>query len=74
MNAERRRHRKRLKQNRRVHWGRDLTHEETAWSKAVTTPAPCSCWMCGNPRKHFGEETLQERSARGLFNRLGLDG
>ena len=20
----------------------------------------CSCWMCGNPRKYFGEKTLQE--------------
>ena len=22
--------------------------------RAATTPAPCSCPMCGNPRKHFG--------------------
>lgn len=22
---------------------------------------PCSCWMCGNPRRHLGEVTLQER-------------
>lgn len=21
----------------------------------------CSCPMCGNPRRHFGERTLQER-------------
>jgi len=21
----------------------------------------CSCWMCGNPRKYFGEVTVQER-------------
>ncbi len=29
-----------------------------------TTPCPCSCWMCGNPRLHRkGRErlTLQER-------------
>lgn len=24
----------------------------------------CSCWMCGNPRKFFGELTLQERKDR----------
>ena len=24
---------------------------------------PCSCWMCGNPRRHFGKKTLQERIA-----------
>ena len=23
----------------------------------------CSCWMCGNPRRHLGEVTLQERRA-----------
>lgn len=22
--------------------------------------ASCSCWMCGNPRKYFGEPTIQE--------------
>ena len=21
---------------------------------------PCSCYMCGNPRRHFGKRTLQE--------------
>lgn len=25
------------------------------------TPAVCSCWMCGNPRKWFGTQTIQER-------------
>ncbi len=23
----------------------------------------CSCYMCGNPRRHFGELTVQERRA-----------
>ncbi|QDV38599.1 hypothetical protein [Tautonia plasticadhaerens] len=23
--------------------------------------ASCSCWMCGNPRRHLGEPTIQER-------------
>lgn len=27
------------------------------------TPKVCSCWMCGNPRKHFGELTFQEQRA-----------
>ena len=27
----------------------------------ANTAAPCSCWMCGNPRKFFGERTVQER-------------
>lgn len=25
--------------------------------------AQCSCHMCGNPRKHFGEKTMQEKKA-----------
>lgn len=25
------------------------------------TPAKCSCHMCGNPRKHWKELTIQER-------------
>lgn len=28
--------------------------------------AVCSCWMCGNPRKFFAEETMQERRMRHL--------
>ena len=24
---------------------------------------PCSCYMCGNPRKYYGDVTLQERRA-----------
>ena len=27
------------------------------------TPKCCSCYMCGNSRKHFGEITIQERRA-----------
>lgn len=22
----------------------------------------CSCWMCGNPRKHFNQKSLKERA------------
>lgn len=27
------------------------------------TPHNCSCHMCGNPRKHFKEKTMQEKKA-----------
>ena len=27
----------------------------------VATRALCSCWMCGNPRKYWGECSVQER-------------
>lgn len=32
-----------------------------------TTPRPCSCWMCGNPRHSFKGDcaiTMQERRAK----------
>ncbi|HEX9670233.1 MAG TPA: hypothetical protein VGC93_12230 [Thermoanaerobaculia bacterium] len=35
------------------------------------TPKLCSCWMCGNPRRHLGELTLQEVRARLADAELG---
>ena len=31
--------------------------------RAAKSPRPCSCWKCGNPRRFFGEPTVQERRA-----------
>lgn len=31
--------------------------------KLAKTRQPCSCYCCGNPRRHFGELTMQERRA-----------
>jgi len=33
----------------------------------ATTRAPCSCYACGNPRRHFGELSMGERRAIDLF-------
>ena len=35
--------------------------------RMVATRVPCSCPMCGNPRRHFGERTIQERRADEAF-------
>lgn len=59
--AVRRAHIKRLKAARKHWWGRDLSDDEQG--RVVDTPKPCSCWMCGNPRKYFRERTIQERRA-----------
>ncbi|MDO5622857.1 MAG: hypothetical protein Q4G24_15520 [Paracoccus sp. (in: a-proteobacteria)] len=32
-------------------------------AKLANHLAVCSCWMCGNPRRHLGEVTMQERKA-----------
>ena len=73
--AIRRHHRQRLlnKWIRRIYIeikqtkiGRETESIEQRARYLVQTPCPCSCAMCGNPRKHFGERTIQER-------RLGIE-
>lgn len=62
-------HRDRIKRNRRFHWGRDLRGDDKALSKAVNTPHPCSCPMCGNGRgptrqqSKFDLRTKEDESA-----------
>jgi hypothetical protein len=29
--------------------------------RLARTRTPCSCWMCGNPRRYWRELTLQEQ-------------
>jgi hypothetical protein len=35
--------------------------DSAALGRHVNTPAKCSCWMCGNPRRYFDEKSRQER-------------
>lgn len=62
----RRHHIERLKKCRQHHWGRNLSGKELG--KAVNSPCPCSCFLCGNPRR-WGEKAVQEK--RGL---IAVDG
>jgi len=60
----RRHHRERLKKKReREIFSRWCYNEPTDRDIGVSidTPCPCSCPWCGNPRRHFGEKTVQER-------------
>jgi hypothetical protein len=41
-------------------WWRDDQTPRMIGIKAHT-PALCSCYMCGNPRKYWKEKTIQER-------------
>lgn len=61
MRQQRRHHRERLKKARSGHWGGIAGNGKA--DQVVDTPTPCSCWMCGNPRRYFGEKTIQERRA-----------
>ena len=39
---------------------RDVHAFRAAEKKHAEHPATCSCWMCGNPRRHEGAVTPQE--------------
>ncbi|CAM2193256.1 conserved protein of unknown function [Paraburkholderia kururiensis] len=64
--AERRAQRARLKAKRRQYqiWSDAFARPDVWLGSYVDTPTPCSCWMCGNPRHHFHERTIQERRWR----------
>ena len=59
--AIRRAHRERLKHKRSKYYGGWAKDNPVALGKLIDTPTPCSCAMCGNPRKFFNEKTKQER-------------
>ena len=50
-----------LKRYEKVKMGRWHVKEPGYLAKNNTV---CSCWMCGNPRKYFGEITIQEKKSR----------
>ena len=51
----RRHHYYRLKNKRKYYHGYYLVT-----GARVSTPKPCSCSCCGNPRRHFNEKTRKE--------------
>jgi hypothetical protein len=66
--ALRRHHAERLKRKRARYWTA-VTERQRAI--AVNTPCRCSCWMCGNPRRHWGEKTVQEQRADAIEDESG---
>ena len=59
--AQRRHQAQRVKRNQSEDL-RDRPHlTPSAVGKHASTAAPCSCALCGNPRKYRGELTVQER-------------
>jgi len=68
--SERRHHRKRIKYNaiRNNKYGRTKEDymNKRLLGKNTSCTALCSCFMCGNPRRHFAGLTIQEQ----LFHQL----
>ncbi len=58
--AIRRHHDSRLKRKRSRYWGGNANASKRRLGIVLHTPKVCSCWLCGNGRKHFGL-TIQER-------------
>ena len=60
LRALRRHHRNRiiLKRHEKVQRGHWYVKSPGYLAKNNTV---CSCWMCGNPRKYFGQVTRQEK-------------
>lgn len=57
--AERRHHAERLRAKRKNYLGGN--NDDKRLGKLVHTATACSCYMCGNPRRHFNERTIQEK-------------
>lgn len=53
-------HSVRIKNNRRNYLNDGRLISAKALGILLHTPALCSCWMCGNPRKYLNEITKQE--------------
>lgn len=58
----RRHHTARLKNARKHYKGGWAGDSSRNLGLVFTSPATCSCWMCGNERKHFKKPTVQEIS------------
>jgi hypothetical protein len=62
------RHRKGLRQCRDIWRYRPTWLTPKAIGRAGTTPVPCSCAMCGNPRRNLkGKDRLTMKERRALL-------
>ncbi|KLE46534.1 hypothetical protein YA13_12130 [Klebsiella aerogenes] len=64
--AVRRHHARRLKA-KRIHYNNAGAGGLVAAGIVYQTPCLCSCWMCGNQRKHHGMH-IKERRARAMYS------
>jgi hypothetical protein len=51
-------------------WARASNCPDRVLGRLVATRTPCSCWMCGNPRRYLREPTMQEFRAFGRRRRF----
>jgi uncharacterized protein YegJ (DUF2314 family) len=64
-----RRHQRQRAKDRALRYLRGIISSDPHWitpalvARYAVDRAPCSCWMCGNPRRFYGEVTTQELRA-----------
>lgn len=58
-----RHHADRIKHNRLHYWGDEDGLDRRRLGIVSKTPHPCTCYICGNPRKYHKELTMQEKKA-----------
>ncbi len=61
--AYRRHQLERVKRLVRLYYGGVHRSDPRRLGGLAHTRTPCSCWMCGNPRRYRRELTLQEQRA-----------
>ena len=61
--AVRRHHEHRIKLRVRSYYGGYARHIPRSLGHIAHARQLCSCVVCGNPRRYFGEPTMQERRA-----------
>lgn len=59
----RRHHEQRIKSRVRRYYGGLAVDDPRYIGKIAHARRLCSCWMCGNPRRHWGQATIQELRA-----------
>lgn len=70
MRAKRRHHLNRMKRKAKLlAYGYRRTG---SWDKLYNHLAWCSCYICGNPRKHFKRQSISE-TMQGDWNKLKQD-
>jgi hypothetical protein len=62
--AERRHHEARIKRRVRSYYYGRAADDPRRLGRVAHARRLCSCALCGNPRRYFGEITVQERVAR----------
>jgi len=60
---QRRANREKIKALRANYWGHSGPLSPRLLGIVAGTPKPCSCWLCGNPRRYANEATRQEQVA-----------